>query len=76
MSQANLWTALQQSALVGADRLAVPAILTTADASTPASVQTVQIALQQPAACSASSSPTVCAVTPESVSVKLYSAMV
>ena len=53
MSQANLWTALQQSALVGADRLAVPAILTTADASTPASVQAVQMALQQPAASSA-----------------------
>ena len=53
MSQANLWTALQQSALVGAERLAVPAILTTADASTPASVQTVQIALQQPAASNA-----------------------
>ena len=53
MSQANLWTALQQSALVGADRLAVPAILTTADASTPTSVQAVQMALQQPAASSA-----------------------
>ena len=53
MSQANLWTALQQSALVGADRLAVPAILTTADAGTPASVQAVQMALQQPAASSA-----------------------
>ena len=53
MSQANLWTALQQSALVGADRLAVPAILTTADASTPASVQAVQMALQQPAASNA-----------------------
>ena len=53
MSQANLWTALQQSALVGADRLAVPAILTTADASTPASVQAVQMALQQPATSSA-----------------------
>ena len=53
MSQANLWTALQQSALVGADRLAVPAILTTVDASTPASVQAVQMALQQPAASSA-----------------------
>ena len=49
MSQANLWTALQQSALVGAERLAVPAILTTPDVSTPASVQAVQIALQQPA---------------------------
>ena len=53
MSQANLWTALQQSALVGADRLAVPSILTKADASTPASVQAVQMALQQPAASSA-----------------------
>lgn len=50
MSQANLWTALQQSALVGAERLAVPAILTTADVSTPATVQAVQMALQQPAA--------------------------
>ena len=50
MSQANLWTALQQSALVGAERLAVPAILTTPDAHTPASVQAVQMALQQPAA--------------------------
>ena len=50
MSQANLWTALQQSALVGAERLAVPAILTTPDTSTPASVQAVQMALQQPAA--------------------------
>lgn len=50
MSQANLWTALQQSALVGAERLAVPAILTTPDMSTPASVQAVQVALQQPAA--------------------------
>lgn len=50
MSQANLWTALQQSALVGAERLAVPAILTTPDVSTPASVQAVQMALQQPAA--------------------------
>lgn len=50
MSQANLWTALQQSALVGAERLAVPAILTTPDVSTPISVQAVQIALQQPAA--------------------------
>lgn len=53
MSQANLWTALQQSALVGADRLAVPAILTMADASTPASVQAVQMALQPPAASNA-----------------------
>lgn len=50
MSQANLWTALQQSALVGAERLAVPAILTTPDVSTPATVQAVQMALQQPAA--------------------------
>ncbi|MDR2297066.1 MAG: DUF5691 domain-containing protein [Comamonas sp.] len=54
MSQANLWAALQQSALVGADRLAVPAILTTPDVTTPATVQAVQIALQmalqQPAA--------------------------
>ena len=50
MSQANLWTALQQSALVGAERLAVPVILTTPDVSTPASVQAVQMALQQPAA--------------------------
>lgn len=50
MSQANLWTALQQSALVGAERLAVPAILTTPDVSTPISVQAVQWALQQPAA--------------------------
>lgn len=49
MSQANLWTALQQSALVGAERLAVPAILTTPDVSTPATVQAVQTALQQPA---------------------------
>ena len=48
MSQANLWTALQQSALVGADRLAVPAVLTTPDVSTPATVQAVQLALQQP----------------------------
>lgn len=50
MSQANLWTALQQSALVGAERLVVPAILTTPDVSTPATVQAVQMALQQPAA--------------------------
>jgi hypothetical protein len=53
MSQTNLWTALQQSALVGADRLAVPVILTTADVSTPVSVQAVQMALQQPATSSA-----------------------
>lgn len=50
MSQANLWAALQQSALVGSDRLAVPAILSTPDVSTPATVQTVQMALQQPVA--------------------------
>lgn len=53
MNQANLWSALQQSALVGADRLAVPAVLTTADVSTPATVQAVQLALQQPAASTA-----------------------
>ena len=53
MSPANIWTALQQSALVGAERLAVPAILTTPDVSTPATVQAVQLALQQPAASTA-----------------------
>lgn len=53
MNQANLWSALQQSALVGSDRLAVPAVLTTADVSTPATVQAVQLALQQPAASTA-----------------------
>lgn len=53
MSQANLWTALQQSVLVGVDRLAVPAILTTPTASTPASVLAVQQALQQSAASTA-----------------------
>ena len=53
MNQANLWSALQQSALVGADRLAVPAVLTAADVSTPATVQAVQLALQQPAASTA-----------------------
>ena len=53
MSQANLWTALQQSALVGADRLAVPVVLTTPDVSTPATVQAVQLALQQPASSTA-----------------------
>lgn len=51
--QPNLWTALQQSALVGAERLAVPAVLTTADISTPATVQVVQQALQQAAASTA-----------------------
>lgn len=49
MSKANLWAALQQSALVGADRLAVPATLTTPDASTPPTMQAVQIAFQHSA---------------------------
>ena len=53
MSQASLWAALQQSALVGAERLAVPAILTTPDVSTSATLQAVQLALQQPAASTA-----------------------
>lgn len=50
MSQANLWAALQQSALVGAERLAVPAIFTQGmDPSAPASQQALQAALLQPA---------------------------
>ncbi|MEF9963485.1 MAG: DUF5691 domain-containing protein [Comamonas sp.] len=50
MSQANLWAALQQSALVGAERLAVPAIFTQGmDRSAPASQQALQAALLQPA---------------------------
>ena len=49
MSQGNLWAALQQSALVGVERLAVPSVLPTPDVGTPATVQAVQTALQQPA---------------------------
>lgn len=50
MSQANLWAALQQSALVGAERLAVPSIFTQGmDRSAPASQQALQAALLQPA---------------------------
>ena len=44
MSQGNLWAALQQSALVGVERLAVPSVLTTPDVGTPATVQAVQTA--------------------------------
>ena len=53
MSQANLWTALQQSSLVGADRLAIPPILLQTDAATPATVQAVQAAYHLPAASTA-----------------------
>ncbi len=53
MSQANLWAALQQSSLVGADRLAIPPILLQTDEATPATVQAVQAAYQQPAASTA-----------------------
>lgn len=50
MSQANLWAALQQSSLVGADRLAIPPILLQTDSATSTTVQTVQAAYQLPAA--------------------------
>ena len=54
MSIANLWAALQQSSLVGAERLAVPSVFTSSvDSSAPATQQAVQTALQQPAASSA-----------------------
>lgn len=50
MSHANLWAALQQSALVGAERLALPAIFTQGiDRTAPASQQALQAALLQPA---------------------------
>ncbi|MEG0922889.1 MAG: DUF5691 domain-containing protein [Comamonas sp.] len=49
MSQANLWAALQQSSLVGAERLAIPPVLLAADAQTPATVQAVQMAYRQAA---------------------------
>ncbi|MCS4293266.1 hypothetical protein M2375_001483 [Comamonas sp. BIGb0152] len=50
MSQANLWAALQQSALVGVERLAVPAIFSQGmDSNAPASQQALQAALLQPA---------------------------
>lgn len=50
MSHANLWAALQQSALVGAERLALPAIFSQGiDRTAPASQQALQAALQQPA---------------------------
>lgn len=55
MSKAQIWAALQQSAMVGADRLPVPqALAAGADASAStsanASQQALQAALQQPAA--------------------------
>ncbi|MDR2328575.1 MAG: DUF5691 domain-containing protein [Comamonas sp.] len=50
MSHANLWAALQQSALVGAERLALPAIFSQGiDRTAPASQQALQAALLQPA---------------------------
>jgi len=50
VSHANLWAALQQSALVGAERLALPAIFTQGiDRTAPASQQALQAALLQPA---------------------------
>lgn len=54
MSSANLWAALQQSSLVGADRLAVPAVLTAqVDAAASAGLQAMQAAWLQPAASTA-----------------------
>lgn len=50
MSHANLWAALQQSALVGAERLALPAIFSQGiDRTAPASQQALQAALLLPA---------------------------
>ncbi|WP_417283832.1 DUF5691 domain-containing protein [Comamonas sp.] len=50
MSNAQIWAALQQSAMVGAQRLAVPAVFTSAvDASAPVSQQLLQSALVAPA---------------------------
>lgn len=50
MSNAQIWAALQQSAMVGAERLAVPAVFTsTVDASAPASQRLLQAALVAPA---------------------------
>ncbi|MEJ5153518.1 DUF5691 domain-containing protein [Comamonas sp. MYb396] len=50
MSHANLWAALQQSALGGAERLALPALFTQGiDRTAPASQQALQAALMQPA---------------------------
>ncbi len=46
MSNTQLWTALQQSAMVGSDRLAVPpALASGVDPSAPWSQQAVQAAL-------------------------------
>ncbi len=54
MSNATLWAALQQSSLVGADRLAVPAVFTAGVGITaPITQQAVQSALLQPAASTA-----------------------
>lgn len=54
MSSANLWAALQQSSLVGADRLAVPAVLTAqVDAAASPGLQAMQAAWLQPAASTA-----------------------
>lgn len=50
MSSTNLWAALQQSSLVGADRLAVPAALTAqVDAAAGPCLQAMQVAWLQPA---------------------------
>ena len=50
MSSTHLWAALQQSSLVGADRLPVPAaLLSGADASQAPTRQALESALQQPA---------------------------
>ncbi|PIG08462.1 DUF5691 domain-containing protein [Comamonas sp. 26] len=50
MSSTHLWAALQQSSLVGVDRLPVPAALVAgADASQAPTRQTLESALQQPA---------------------------
>lgn len=46
MSSAQIWAALQQSSMVGADRLPVPAVLASAvDASAPVTEQALQAAL-------------------------------